>query len=309
MTPSRSPIVSVLMPTYNHALFISQAIKSVLAQSIEDVEVIVLDDGSEDSTEEIVVRFHDSRVRYIRLPHAGVSNLGQLYNHGLTLARGRYIAILEGDDYWPPDKLARQIPLMKEFDFTWGTAAVVSEKDVVLRYSMPRTKGSVDGERFLLSLLLNRLGGTACTWLVRKDLLVEAGGFKQPTKFPAVDYPTVLHLAVAGGRFASIDEVLGYWRQHSSQITRRYRRELARATARYAWDFYTSYSHVNPFNLLRKDVFYRSYASWVLRTAATVIVNPNYGPVSRRVVTGGELARLACRSVIKGLGHRVLRRS
>lgn len=101
------PRISVLMPVYNGELYVREAIESMLNQTFTDFELLVLDDGSTDRTEEIVLSFNDSRIRY----HRNASNIGiaNNLNIGLAKARGEYIARFDGDDVSLPDRLQVQI--------------------------------------------------------------------------------------------------------------------------------------------------------------------------------------------------------
>jgi len=101
-TSLRPPKVSVVMPAYNRAKEIGAAIDSVLAQTFEDIELIVVDDGSTDATPEIV-RAYGDRVRFFQQKNAGV---GAARNAGVRLARGEYLASLDSDDVQFPFRLA-----------------------------------------------------------------------------------------------------------------------------------------------------------------------------------------------------------
>src|SRR5262245_55236073 len=98
-------LVSVIIPTYNSARFLPDAIGSVLAQTFCDFEVIVIDDGSTDDTETVVARY-GAAVRCIHQPNSGVA---VARNRGIEEARGRYVAFLDADDTWFPHKLERQV--------------------------------------------------------------------------------------------------------------------------------------------------------------------------------------------------------
>ena len=119
------PLVSIITPTYNHALYIGRCLESVLAQTEPRWEQIVIDDGSTDGTAEIVNQFTDARIRYVTQRHRGIAGLGDAYNLALRMARGEYVAVLEGDDFWPQDKLERQLPEFEdpEVVLSWGLAA------------------------------------------------------------------------------------------------------------------------------------------------------------------------------------------
>ncbi|MDO4196373.1 MAG: SDR family NAD(P)-dependent oxidoreductase, partial [Prevotellaceae bacterium] len=124
------PSVSIITPTYNCGPFIEETIRSVQAQTFQDWEMIIVDDGSKDDTEQIVMALakKDERIRYIRNP----KNCGAAVtrNRALSEARGEWIAFLDSDDLWLPQKLERQLAFMKDNDyaFTYHNYTVVNEQ-------------------------------------------------------------------------------------------------------------------------------------------------------------------------------------
>ena len=102
----KHPIVSVIIPTYNRAMYLGDAISSVLSQSFEAFEIIIIDDGSTDYTAEIVKKIHDVRLIYIYQSNQGRSNAR---NHALRIAKGSYVTFLDSDDVYLPNKLAIQV--------------------------------------------------------------------------------------------------------------------------------------------------------------------------------------------------------
>ena len=111
-------LVSVIMPSYNTAEYISDSIKSVLAQTYGELELIIVDDCSSDGTEDIVSSFDDERIRFFK----NEKNLGAALcrNRALREARGKWIAFLDSDDIWLPEKLGRQIAFMKENGYAFS---------------------------------------------------------------------------------------------------------------------------------------------------------------------------------------------
>lgn len=120
-------LVSIVMPTWNCARFIGESIESVRRQSYRNWELLVVDDCSADNTEEIVMSFGDSRIRYIR--NAVNSGAAVSRNRALKEARGRWIAFLDSDDLWTADKLERQIAFMVNngYSFSYTNYSEVDE--------------------------------------------------------------------------------------------------------------------------------------------------------------------------------------
>ena len=114
-----SPLVSVVIPTYNRAHLIGRTIESVLGQSYDNVELVIVDDGSKDNTRDVIVGKYDARVRYFQKPNGGPASAR---NFGFREARGDYVALLDSDDTWHPWKLTLQIRCMEKFrdlGMTW----------------------------------------------------------------------------------------------------------------------------------------------------------------------------------------------
>ena len=101
-----SPLVSVVIPVYNYERYLGEAVESVLGQTYQNLEVIVIDDGSTDQSGEVARSFADRGVVYCEQVHAGI---GPARNKGVELARGEFLAFLDADDRWPLEKLERQL--------------------------------------------------------------------------------------------------------------------------------------------------------------------------------------------------------
>ena len=103
---SNNPLVSVIIPTYNRADVIGRSIRSVLNQSHENFQMLIIDDGSTDSTEEVINSFDDDRIKYIYQKNQGAN---AARNQGIKIAEGDYISFLDSDDVFYPDYLSRSI--------------------------------------------------------------------------------------------------------------------------------------------------------------------------------------------------------
>jgi glycosyltransferase involved in cell wall biosynthesis len=106
------PLVSIIIPTYNRAEILSETLDSVAAQTMQNFEAIICDDGSTDDIESIV-KSYDKRFRIVRLQHKGLPAIAR--NAGIISARGQFLAFLDSDDIWLPEKLEKQLLFMKKF--------------------------------------------------------------------------------------------------------------------------------------------------------------------------------------------------
>lgn len=114
-------LVSVIIPTFNRADVIEETIRSVLDQTYSFFEIIVVDDGSQDNTAEVVKCLNDSRIRYYAFENSGLPAVSR--NRGLRLANGEFVAFLDSDDLWLPEKLTKQVKILQD------------QKDIFLVYS------------------------------------------------------------------------------------------------------------------------------------------------------------------------------
>lgn len=225
----KQPLVSIITPTYNHEKYIGECIESVQAQTFSNWEMIVINDGSTDKTYEAALKSagNDPRIRVINQENKGIFRLAETYNKALSLTNGKFIAILEGDDYWEHDKLEIQLEVMENDNSVvmgWGKAAsrVKFNKEIYQIHPVSVSKN--------LSFYFNNPPGTIfnavfddffppLTYIIRKDALLKIGGFSQVLPFPAVDLNTVLALSKLG-TFHFSDCVLGTWRIFPEQTTK-----------------------------------------------------------------------------------------
>ncbi|HVT80553.1 MAG TPA: glycosyltransferase family A protein [Phycisphaerae bacterium] len=179
--------VSVIIPTYNCAAFVPQAVASVLAQTLPAAEVIVVDDGSTDGTAEQLKPYGD-RICVLRQENQGVS---AARNHGIARAKGHFIAFLDSDDVWHPRKLELQVPILQRDTHLGllGTAAFahphVSPPDV----SPDATVINVPWEKLVVKNYF-----TTSSILVRREILEKAGPFDTSLQGPE-DYDLWLRIA------------------------------------------------------------------------------------------------------------------
>jgi glycosyltransferase involved in cell wall biosynthesis len=235
------PLISIITPTYNHEEFIGQCIESVLAQTYAFWEQIIVDDGSTDKTADIISDYRDKRIKYIRQSNQGIWKLGRSYNKALDISRGKYIAILEGDDFWPPDKLEMQIRAMEETGAVlgWGKARIINSRSMAMAVSPEDIRPFMGmSKEQMMGALLFENPIPSPTVVCLKSALDQAGGFKQPAGLPYVDEPTWLQLCLQG-EFLAENEIRGCYRRHEAQVTAYMLTTMIRAS-RYSIDFFHS---------------------------------------------------------------------
>ena len=199
------PLVSVIMPAYNAERFIESAIRSVMAQTVSDWELLVLDDGSRDQTAQIAQRLaqEDPRIRF--LPNERNMGVARTRNRGFDLCRGRYVALLDSDDLWCPEKLETQLALAQRTgaQLLYTSYAIIDSQDQPCRpdYIVPET---VDFD----SLLKENVIG--CSTVLFSAELLER--YRFTTEFYHEDLVLWLHMLRDGYRAAGCPQVLTRWR-------------------------------------------------------------------------------------------------
>ncbi len=208
------PLVSVIMPSYNSERHIAEAIASVQAQTLPDWELLVSDDCSTDSTREVVagIAEGDPRVRLFPLEENGGAAAAR--NNSLAHARGRYVAYLDSDDLWLPEKLERQLAFMRErgAGFSCASYEVVGEGGEPLGRTV-RMLDECDYMGFLTHNLLQTVGIVADTSVVDRSLLV------MPPLRRRQDAATWLQVLRAGHTCRGVPEVLGRYRRVAGSLS------------------------------------------------------------------------------------------
>jgi len=213
---TKNSMVSVIIPTYNRAHLISIAIKSVLNQTYQDFEIIVVDDGSIDNTEEIVKDFTDFRIHYIC--HKYNQGVSATRNTGIRASRGEYIALLDSDDEWLPEKLSKQIKVLQyespEVGAVYSNLCYIDENGKNTNKLLNPKKGGYIYE----DLLGRNCVGPPSTLLIRKECFNRVGLFDNLLNAQE-DWDMWIRIAKYY-RFVFIKIPLIKYRKHSSQISK-----------------------------------------------------------------------------------------
>lgn len=145
----KNELVSIIMPTYNCAKFIKETIESVINQTYESWELVIVDDCSNDNTEEVVASFNDKRIKYHRLEKNSGAAVAR--TTAMKMATGNYMAFLDSDDLWKKEKLEKQLEFMKKnnYNFTCTAYEQIDEKGNKLN-KIIKTKKKANYNRILL---------------------------------------------------------------------------------------------------------------------------------------------------------------
>lgn len=212
-----NPLVSVVMPTYNQAELLRLAIRSVCEQTHTQWELIIIDNYSDDQTDSVVKEFEDQRIRRVLFKNHGV--IAASRNYGINISHGEWIAFLDSDDQWYPDKLSCCLKILasekadmaghgmdclRDGEF-WRTRAFQHRNNITFDELFWR------GNQFMTSSVV-----------VKKSCLEQVRGFsEEPAIITVEDYDLWLRLAQAGCKMLTISDVLGKYLWYSGSMSRK----------------------------------------------------------------------------------------
>lgn len=186
-----NPLVSVIIPVYNRAELLPRTLKSVVSQTYKDIEIIVVDDGSTEDIKSVVDIFNDSRIKYIK--HSKNEGLSKARNTGMKIARGDFIAFLDSDDEYLPEKIEKQVRFLEK------------NRDIDVVYCKALEE-KMNGIYYLRSTV----GWKWFVWtqqiMIKKDVIEKIGFFDE--KFPALEDVDYLYRLRKDCTFGFIDEPL-----------------------------------------------------------------------------------------------------
>jgi glycosyltransferase involved in cell wall biosynthesis len=207
-----TPFFTVVIPTHNRAELLGEATQSVLTQTFQNFELLVIDDHSTDHTKSVATSFKDHRIKYIMNDRANGG--AGTRNAGIFRAKGDWVAFLDDDDVWLPDKLELQYDKIQEVDSSVGliysgyAAYDFTERRVIITY-VPEKEGWIQGD-----LLYKNYIGTFDTVVIRTDFLRKVGGLDE--RFPALQ-DMELYVRISGiSKITFIDKTLVYKRTTNS---------------------------------------------------------------------------------------------
>ena len=212
------PLVSVIVPAYNVERYVETCLQSILDQSYQNFEIIVVNDGSSDNTGEVIQSFHDERISYYSQENMGVS---KARNSGITLAKGDFIALLDADDWWHEDKLEKQLKVLSDasIDVSYTDQYLTDEDG--RKFDSSKVNG-VSGD--ITDQIISGNFVNTSSAIIRKSFLDKIWA-KYDESYPVCeDWFFWFFLAINGAKFHFLDERITPYRQHSESLSKNFER-------------------------------------------------------------------------------------
>jgi len=217
-----TPLISIIVPTYNHAMFIKKAIISVKNQTYKNWELIIIDNFSTDNTQKIIKNFRDKRLKYYKIKNDGI--IAKSRNFGIKFSKGEWIAFLDSDDYWRENKLEICVKNINEkVDFIYHDLESVCFKNFFFK---KKIVGRSLKKPILKDLLVSTISkGTPIansSVMIRKKILIKIKGINENKKLIASeDYNTWLRAAQITDNFKYINLRLGFFLIHEGSTQKK----------------------------------------------------------------------------------------
>lgn len=219
-------LISVIIPAYNSADFLQEALDSVLSQTYPNLEIIVVDDGSMDNTVEVIVPYVEAKkIIYLKKENGGPASARNL---GIRKSTGEFIAFLDADDVWAAEKIEKQLPLFEnpKIGLVFSRRFFLPENDLD---SSVLFSGGVTQKLIVTNFITNS------SVIMRRSTYDQAGPFREEKDFIAIeDYEFWLRVSLLC-QFAYVDEGLVYYRIHANQISNSRFSLIVKNTIRLYW--------------------------------------------------------------------------
>lgn len=243
---NKQPLVSIIMPTYNCGKFIKKTIDSVINQTYSNWELIIVDDCSKDDTEKVLKKYEkDKRINYIKLEKNSGAAVAR--TEAMRMAKGNYMAFLDSDDLWYPEKLEKQLKFMQynNYDFTCTAYEQIDEEDNKLN-KVIKTKKKADYNRILLDC---PVGNSTVMYNVDK-----LGKFKVPNIRKRNDDALWLQIIKKAKYIYGMDEILMQYRIRSNSIS-----SNKLSLVKYHWQLYREIEHLS----ILRSIFHICYWGFI----------------------------------------------
>ena len=309
MNPSIAPFVSVVIPAYNVAAFIKEAVGSVLSQSMAELECVVVDDGSTDDTYDVVSRISDGRLRVIRKPNGGVSSAR---NAGFRAARSAFILFLDGDDILHPtaiERLYKAMMVHADAVLMFGTSVRLLPSGALELGQKPVEQHKYSSGSILAEMIVRKqVFGNCGQALIRKDVIEEVGGF-DPSLTLSEDWEFFCRVAARGPciYIGPQDEILRHrvrsdsaaptlstsWENHLPAVRKvNENPDLIRIVGAHRWNaLIKEIEAVHMFEAGRQNFTNRNYAPAMRLMLGSLVKRPS---IRRVAIFGAAIISIVC---------------
>jgi glycosyltransferase involved in cell wall biosynthesis len=214
-----NPLISIVIPTFNHVNYLSKALESVLHQTYTNWEAIVIDNHSTDDTGKVIDKFNDHRIKYLKIQNNGV--IAKSRNIGIKSAKGDWVAFLDSDDLWTNDKLKTCIEsINNQVDLIYHDLEVRSNKRTFFKGKINKTRQLK--KPVLIDLLVNGNAISNSSVIVRKKILIKIGLMDENKELIAAeDYNTWLKISKFTDQFLYLPKKLGFYYIHYEGISQK----------------------------------------------------------------------------------------
>jgi glycosyltransferase involved in cell wall biosynthesis len=247
-------IVSVVMTNYNYGRFIGAAIESVLSQTYNNFELVIVDDGSTDDSDKVINQYtSDRRINYHKQKNAGQA---LATNKGIELSKGEYIAFLDADDRWVPEKLAMQIPLFRNNPQTgvvYSSVIAINEEDNIIGGRILR---KVPPDKFIEAMLFENVPAFSSS-IIRKECFSRSG-MLNPAYRVCTDYDLWLRI-VPYFNFDCVEKPLIYYRIKSKSLSGN-ADEMFKTAHEITTIFISNNRHLINRRMIRKESLHSNYS-------------------------------------------------
>lgn len=211
------PLVSVIMPSYNHEKFIVEAIESVLNQTIKDFELIVIDDYSHDNSHLIIEEFEKKDERIKKIFHQKNLGIAKTLNEGIKNSNGKYIALIASDDSWMREKLEKQLEILKEDEdlIVWCNSAIIDHDSKFTGEKSSEKYDNATSQGHVFDEIMN-------SWISGSGIIMKKENLKKIQFNESLKYlnDTLFYLDLAYRyKFHYMEETLSKYRLHGENAS------------------------------------------------------------------------------------------
>lgn len=217
---TKTPLISIVIPSYNHGAYIEKTLRSLLSQSYKNWEAVIVDNNSTDNTDAIFAKFFDPRFRFLKINNNGI--IAKSRNLGIMMAQGQWIAFLDSDDFWDSDKLEKCSLYFDTADFIYHKLRLTFDSHKVDRSIRSDTGGKQFGFKPWKDLIT--LGNSIATSsvIINKEILNLIGGFDEsPLLVAAEDFDLWVRISKNTNKFKFLPICLGAYLLNPSSMSKK----------------------------------------------------------------------------------------